>query len=61
MIDEILSFIERHQESYATRSICRQLIGDYPEKMTSETLYWLKKSLEKADHQEIEGYYYLVM
>lgn len=61
MIEEILSFVEKHQESYATRNIYRRLLGNYPEKITANELENLNRELQTANPEEVEAYFYMVM
>ncbi len=60
MIEQILAFVEQHQESQATRSVCRRILGAHPGRITRETLLDLEHRLKTAEPEEVEACYYLV-
>lgn len=60
MIQQIIAFVGQHQESQATRTVYRRILGSHPDKITRETLGNLQKRLEKADPEEVEACYYLI-
>ncbi|MDH7578993.1 MAG: hypothetical protein QHH75_14535 [Bacillota bacterium] len=60
MIEQILAFVEQHQESQATRTVCRRILGSHPGRVTRETLSDLQNRLEAADPEEVEACYYLI-
>lgn len=59
-IDEILEFVERHRESHASRSVCREILGDYYVPFDHETKEQLKERLTEVEEDRLNYCYYLV-
>ncbi len=59
-MSEIVTFVGRHQESQATRSICRRLLPEYDGKIDGSTLLSLQQNLLQVDDQAVESCYDLV-
>lgn len=59
-IQPIIDFIANHPESTVSRRICRETLGETPQRITAEVIGKLRYQLEVADEMVVEGYHYLV-
>lgn len=60
MINEIISFVGKYQESTASIAVFRRILGSYPEQINQETLADLQEKLRLADPDEVESLYFIV-
>lgn len=60
MINEIINFVGKYQESTASIAVFRRILGSYPERINQETLAHLQEKLRLADPDEVESLYYIV-
>lgn len=59
-IQEILNFVEKHRESHASRTVCKEILGDYYVSLDAETREQLQERLSKADEDQFNYCYYLI-
>ncbi len=60
MIEEIVNFVGQHQESTASLSVYRRILGSHPSHINQETLSELRRGLAEADPEEVESCYYII-
>lgn len=59
-IDQILSFVGDHRESYASLAVCRRALDQGLASVTEPVLSELEHHLEQAPDDEVEAYYYII-
>lgn len=59
-IEEILSFVDMHKESLASKTVCARILGDKQAEVGPETINELRIKLPNAEDDEIDACYYLV-
>lgn len=59
-IDAIVSFVNRHPQSTASRRICREIIGRGTERFNEEFAVELTTELREKDETSIDSYYSLI-
>lgn len=59
-IDEILDFVVRNRESHASRTVCKEMLGEYYTSFVSGTREQLEERLSSADEEQLDYCYYLI-
>lgn len=59
-IHEIVSFVEKNRESHASRTVCKEMLGDYYVPFDDETREQLEERLAGAAQEQFDYCYDLI-
>ncbi len=59
-IEEIVSFVNSHKESFASKIVCHRIIGDRNLEISEEIVKELSKKLPNAKQEDIDACYVII-
>ena len=59
-IQEIIDFVRRHKNSYASQTVCSRVLGEDFMGINDDTINELRARLPEVDSEELEACYYII-
>ncbi|MDI3540650.1 MAG: hypothetical protein PWP66_188 [Thermosediminibacterales bacterium] len=59
-IQEIISFVQSHKESFASKIVCHRILGDKNLEISEEIVNELRIKLPRAKQDDIDACYFIV-